>query len=222
MVMSGYSLAQAMLMLVPEAWEKSTTMDPDRRAFYAYHAPMMEAWDGPAAIVFTDGVQIGATLDRNGLRPARYVLTDDDTVVLASEVGVLPIPESRIRRKWRVEPGKMLLIDTGRGRIIEDDEIKNQLALAKPYREWVDRLNLRLADLAAPPRPSPTKPSAPSASGSCNASSASPRRTSTSFSCRWPEREWSPWAAWATTSRSRSSRRSPSRSPNTSSSSLLR
>ena len=148
MVMSGYSLAQAMLMLVPEAWEKSTTMDPDRRAFYAYHAPMMEAWDGPAAIVFTDGVQIGATLDRNGLRPARYVLTDDDTVVLASEVGVLPIPESRIRRKWRVEPGKMLLIDTGRGRIIEDDEIKNQLALAKPYREWVDRLNLRLADLA--------------------------------------------------------------------------
>ena len=96
------------------------------------------AWDGPAAIVFTDGVQIGATLDRNGLRPARYVLTDDDTVVLASEVGVLPIPESRIRRKWRVEPGKMLLIDTGRGRIIEDDEIKNQLALAKPYREWVD------------------------------------------------------------------------------------
>ena len=148
MVMSGYSLAQAMLMLVPEAWEKSTTMDPDRRAFYAYHAPMMEAWDGPAAIVFTDGVQIGATLDRNGLRLARYVLTDDDTVVLASEVGVLPIPESRIRRKWRVEPGKMLLIDTGRGRIIEDDEIKNQLALAKPYREWVDRLNLRLADLA--------------------------------------------------------------------------
>lgn len=148
MVMSGYSLAQAMLMLVPEAWEKSTTMDPDRRAFYAYHAPMMEAWDGPAAIVFTDGVQIGATLDRNGLRPARYVLTDDDTVVLASEVGILPIPESRIRRKWRVEPGKMLLIDTGRGRIIEDDEIKNQLALAKPYREWVDRLNLRLADLA--------------------------------------------------------------------------
>ena len=147
LVMAGYSLPQAMMMLVPEAWEKSLTMDPDRQAFYAYHAPMMEAWDGPAALVFTNGVQIGAMLDRNGLRPARYVVTDDDTVVLASEVGVLPIPESRIRRKWRIEPGKMLLIDTVQGRIIGDDEIKNQVALDKPYREWVERLNLRLADL---------------------------------------------------------------------------
>ena len=147
LVMAGYSLPQAMMMLVPEAWEKSSTMDPDRQAFYAYHAPMMEAWDGPAALVFTNGAQIGAMLDRNGLRPARYIVTDDDTVVLASEVGVLPIPESRIRRKWRIEPGKMLLIDTVQGRIIGDDEIKNQVALDKPYREWVERLNLRLADL---------------------------------------------------------------------------
>ena len=99
-------------------------MDADRQAFYAYHAPMMEAWDGPAAIVFTNGVQIGATLDRNGLRPARYILTDDDQIILASEVGVLPIPEGRIRRKWRVEPGKMLLIDTVQGRIIDDAELK--------------------------------------------------------------------------------------------------
>lgn len=147
LVMAGYSLPQAMMMLVPEAWEKADTMDADRQAFYAYHAPMMEAWDGPAALVFTNGVQVGAMLDRNGLRPARYIETDDDTVVLASEVGVLPIPESRIRRKWRIEPGKMLLIDTVQGRIISDEEIKNQVALDKPYREWVERLNLRLADL---------------------------------------------------------------------------
>ena len=150
LVMSGFSLAQAMLMLIPEPWEKSTTMDPDKRAFYAYHAPMMEAWDGPAAIVFTDGVQVGAILDRNGLRPARYALTDDDTLVLASEAGVLPIPNSRLRRKWRVAPGKMILVDTSRGRIIEDEEIKSQLALAKPYRDWVSRLSLKLSDLAQP------------------------------------------------------------------------
>lgn len=147
LVMAGYSLSQAMAMLVPEAWEKATEMDPDRQAFYAYYAPMMEAWDGPAAIVFTDGVQIGATLDRNGLRPARFLLTDDDQVILASEAGTVPVPEARIRKKWRIEPGKMLLIDTVQGRIIEDSEIKNQIALAKPYREWVERLNLRLADL---------------------------------------------------------------------------
>lgn len=147
LVMAGYSLPQAMMMLVPEAWEKSATMDADRQAFYAYYAPMMEAWDGPAALVFANGVQIGAMLDRNGLRPARYIETDDDTVVLASEAGVVPIPESRIRRKWRLEPGKMLLIDTVQGRIVSDEEIKNQVALDKPYREWVERLNLRLADL---------------------------------------------------------------------------
>ncbi len=147
LVMAGYPLSQAMAMLVPEAWEKSTVMDPDRQAFYAYYAPMMEAWDGPAAIVFTDGVQIGATLDRNGLRPARFLLTDDDQVILASEAGTVPVPEARIRKKWRIEPGKMLLIDTVQGRIIEDSEIKNQIALTKPYREWVERLNLRLADL---------------------------------------------------------------------------
>lgn len=147
LVMAGYSLPQAMMMLVPEAWERANTMDADRQAFYAYHAPMMEAWDGPAAIVFTNGVQIGATLDRNGLRPARYIVTDDDTVVLASEVGVLPIAESRIRKKWRIEPGKMLLIDTVQGRIIDDVEVKNQVSLAKPYREWVERLNMRLSEL---------------------------------------------------------------------------
>ncbi len=107
----GYSLAHAMMMLIPEAWAGNPLMDPQRRAFYEYHAALMEPWDGPAAIAFTDGRQIGATLDRNGLRPARYVITDDDRVILASEAGVLPVPEEQIRHKWRLQPGKMLLID---------------------------------------------------------------------------------------------------------------
>src|SRR6266853_1902658 len=119
----GYSLAHAMMMLIPEAWS-DPLMDPERRAFYEYHAALMEPWDGPAAIAFTDGRQIGATLDRNGLRPARYIVTDDDHVVMASEAGVLPVPEERISRKWRLQPGKMLLIDLEEGRIIDDDEIK--------------------------------------------------------------------------------------------------
>ncbi len=124
-------------------------MDENRRAFYEYHAAMMEPWDGPAAIAFTDGRQIGATLDRNGLRPARYLITDDDLVVLASEAGVLPIPESRIVKKWRLQPGRMFLIDTEAGRIIEDAELKNALANAKPYREWISRIRIKLDALEA-------------------------------------------------------------------------
>ena len=108
---------------------------------------MMEPWDGPAAIAFTDGVRIGATLDRNGLRPARYIVTDDDMVVMASEVGVLPIPESRIVKKWRLQPGKMFLIDTEQGRIIDDAELKQQLASGKPYKEWIKRIRIKLDDL---------------------------------------------------------------------------
>ncbi len=144
LVMGGYSLAHAMMMMIPEAWEQHTLMDENRRAFYEYHAAMMEPWDGPAAIAFTDGRQIGATLDRNGLRPARYLITDDDLVVMASEAGVLPIPESRIVKKWRLQPGKMFLIDTEAGRIIDDTELKNALANAKPYREWISRIRVKL------------------------------------------------------------------------------
>ena len=147
LTMSGYPLAHAMMMMIPEAWEQHTLMDESRRAFYEYHAAMMEPWDGPAAIAFTDGVRIGATLDRNGLRPARYIVTDDDMVVMASEVGVLPIPESRITKKWRLQPGKMFLIDTEQGRIIDDAELKQQLASSKPYREWVKRIRIKLDDL---------------------------------------------------------------------------
>jgi glutamate synthase (NADPH/NADH) large chain len=147
LTMAGYPLAHAMMMMIPEAWEQHTLMDESRRAFYEYHAAMMEPWDGPAAIAFTDGVRIGATLDRNGLRPARYIVTDDDVVIMASEVGVLPVPESRIVKKWRLQPGKMFLIDTEQQRIIDDAELKQQLAASKPYKEWIKRIRIKLADL---------------------------------------------------------------------------
>ena len=147
LVMSGYSVAHAVMMMIPEAWEGHTLMDPSRRAFYEYHAAMMEPWDGPAAIAFTDGRQIGATLDRNGLRPARYIVTDDDLVIMASEAGVLPIPEERIVKKWRLQPGKMFLVDLEKGRIIDDKELKDTLASARPYSEWMERIRIRLDDV---------------------------------------------------------------------------
>ncbi|MCA3017826.1 MAG: glutamate synthase subunit alpha [Rhodocyclaceae bacterium] len=156
LVMGGYSLAHAMMMMIPEAWSGHKLMDEDRKAFYEYHATLMEAWDGPAAMAFTDGRQIGATLDRNGLRPARYILTDDDMVVLASEAGVLDIPEEKIVKKWRLQPGKMFLVDIERGKVIDDNELKRELATAKPYREWVRQARIRLDDL---PEPAPAVPS---------------------------------------------------------------
>ncbi|HXR55433.1 MAG TPA: glutamate synthase-related protein [Casimicrobiaceae bacterium] len=156
LLMGGYSLPHAMMLMIPEAWAGNALMDDDRRAFYEYHAALMEPWDGPAAMAFTNGRQIGATLDRNGLRPARFVVTDDDYVVMASEVGVLDIPESKIVKKWRLQPGKMLLVDLDAGRIVDDDELKRTLATAKPYREWIERYRLRLEEM---PEPAPTTPS---------------------------------------------------------------
>jgi glutamate synthase (NADPH/NADH) large chain len=150
LVMSGYSLAHAMMMMIPEAWESHALMDPNRRAFYEYHAAMMEPWDGPASIAFTDGRLIGATLDRNGLRPSRYIVTDDDLVIMGSESGCLPIPEERIVKKWRLQPGKMFLVDLEKGRIIDDKELKETLASAKPYREWVERISVKLDELPPP------------------------------------------------------------------------
>ena len=135
LVQGGYSLAHAMMMLIPEAWAGNPLMDEQRRSFYEYHASMMEPWDGPAAVAFTDGRQIGATLDRNGLRPARYLVTDDGLVVMASEAGVLPIPEEKIVTKWRLQPGRMLLVDLEQGRIVSDEEIKEQLCGLHPYRQ---------------------------------------------------------------------------------------
>ncbi|HIM26267.1 MAG TPA: glutamate synthase subunit alpha, partial [Rhodospirillales bacterium] len=147
LVAGGYSLAHAMMIMIPEAWDGHPLMDAERRAFYEYHAALMEPWDGPAAIAFTDGRQIGATLDRNGLRPARYVITDDDIVVLGSEVGVLPVPEERIVKKWRLQPGKMLLIDLEKQCIVDDDELKADLARAEPYQSWLDETQIHLEDL---------------------------------------------------------------------------
>ncbi|WIX82967.1 glutamate synthase large subunit [Amycolatopsis carbonis] len=145
--LGGRSLPHSVLMMIPEAWENHQEMDPARRAFYEFHSTLMEPWDGPALVAFTDGAQIGAVLDRNGLRPGRYWVTDDGLVVLASEVGVLELDQSTIVRKGRLEPGRMFLVDTVEGRIIEDEEIKGQLATAHPYDEWVDNGLLRLEEL---------------------------------------------------------------------------
>ncbi len=155
LVAGGYSLAHAMMLLIPEAWAGNPLMDEKRRAFYEYHAALMEPWDGPAAVAFTDGRQIGATLDRNGLRPARYLVTDDDYVLMASEMGVLSIPEHKIVKKWRLQPGKMLLIDTEQGRIIDDAEIKAQLSERFPYQDWLDKTQILLKDLPQAIAPMP-------------------------------------------------------------------
>ncbi|MEE8633821.1 MAG: glutamate synthase central domain-containing protein, partial [Methyloceanibacter sp.] len=151
LVQGGYSLAHAAMMLIPEAWAGNPLMDAKRRAFYEYHACLMEPWDGPAAMAFTDGRQIGATLDRNGLRPARYFVTDDDLVVMASETGVLPFPEDKIIEKWRLQPGKMLLIDLEKGSITSDAEIKAELAAANPYQQWLDRTQIHVHELPGKP-----------------------------------------------------------------------
>ena len=156
LVMGGYSPAHAMMLMIPEAWAGNPSMDDQRRAFYEYHAALMEPWDGPAAMAFTDGKQIGATLDRNGLRPARYIVTDDDFIVMSSESGVLDIPEQKIVKKWRLQPGKMLLVDLEQGRIVDDEELKNTLSTAKPYREWIDRCRISVENL---PEPAPATPS---------------------------------------------------------------
>ena len=147
LVQGGYSLAHAMMMMIPEAWAGNPLMDEERRAFYEYNAALMEPWDGPAAIAFTNGRQIGATLDRNGLRPARYLLTSDDRIVMASEMGVLPIPEKDIVKKWRLQPGKMLLVDLDEGRLIPDEELKATLARSHPYKEWLERTQIVLEEL---------------------------------------------------------------------------
>ncbi len=155
LTLGGYSMSHAMMMLIPEAWSGNPLMDQKRRAFYEYHAALMEPWDGPAAVAFTDGRQIGATLDRNGLRPARYIITNDDRVIMASEMGVLPVPEEKIVKKWRLQPGKMFLIDLQEGRIIDDAEIKEQIATSQPYQDWLDASQISLKSLPAGVGPMP-------------------------------------------------------------------
>ncbi len=150
LVMAGRSLPHAMMMLIPEPWVGNPQMDLDRRGFYEYHAAVMEPWDGPAAVCFTDGKLVGATLDRNGLRPCRYQVTKDDLVVLASEAGVLPTEPENIRTKGRLQPGRMFLVDTGQGRIIDDEEIKTEITKRKPYRQWLTQHRVSLDELPEP------------------------------------------------------------------------
>ena len=147
LVQGGYDLPHAVMMLIPEAWAGNPQMDEERRAFYEYNAALMEPWDGPAAIAFTDGRRIGATLDRNGLRPARYLVTKDGRILMASEMGVLPIDEKDIVTKWRLQPGKMLLVDLVKGRLVPDEEIKAKFAKLHPYKEWLDRTQVQLEKL---------------------------------------------------------------------------
>ncbi len=151
LVMAGRSLPHAMLMMIPEAWQAHESMDPARKAFYEYHSSLMEPWDGPASMVFTDGIQIGAVLDRNGLRPSRYYVTKDDLVIMASEVGVLDIEPERILLKERLHPGRMFLVDTAQGRIVDDDEIKRQVAEEHPYGEWLQEHLVDIEDLPRAP-----------------------------------------------------------------------
>ncbi len=147
LVMTGRSLPHAIMMMIPEPWTKHESMSAEKRAFYEYHACLMEPWDGPAAIAFTDGRQVGAVLDRNGLRPARFYVTNDDLVILASEVGVLELAPERIQQKGRLQPGRMLLIDTVEGRIVTDEEIKHRIAAEQPYRAWLDENLVRLSEM---------------------------------------------------------------------------
>jgi glutamate synthase (ferredoxin) len=151
LLMCGRSLPHAVMMMIPEAWDGHESMSEQKKAFYEYHACLMEPWDGPASIAFSDGQVIGAVLDRNGLRPSRYYVTDDDVVVMASEVGVLDIPPAKVKKKGRLEPGKMFLIDMAQGRIIDDTELKKDIATANPYGEWLDAHLLRLSELPEAP-----------------------------------------------------------------------
>ncbi|HYG70274.1 MAG TPA: glutamate synthase central domain-containing protein, partial [Anaeromyxobacteraceae bacterium] len=151
LTLAGRELPHAMMMMVPEPWSRDETMSPERKAFYEFHSCLLEPWDGPASIAFTDGVRVGAVLDRNGLRPSRYYVTKDDLVVMASEVGVLDLPPDRILYKGRLQPGRMFLVDTAEKRIVADEELKERIARAKPYREWLDANLVRLEDLPPPP-----------------------------------------------------------------------
>src|SRR4029077_16584197 len=153
LVLSGRSLAHAMMMMIPEPWQNHESMTDEKKAFYEYHSCLMEPWDGPASIAFTDGIQMGAVLDRNGLRPSRYYVTKDGLVVMASEVGVLDIPPDNILSKGRLHPGRMFLVDTEAGRIVDDEELKQQIATEHPYGQWLSDNVVRLEQLPSPPLP---------------------------------------------------------------------
>jgi len=189
--LSGRSLPHSVLMMIPEAWENHAEMDPARRAFYEFHSTLMEAWDGPASVTFTDGTVVGAVLDRNGLRPGRFWVTDDGFVVLASEAGVLDIEPSKVVRKGRLQPGRIFLVDTAQGRIVEDDEIKAELAAEHPYGEWLHAGLIRFEEL--PRRELRAKSELGAGQGATHA------KSSRSSCRRWPGTALSRSARWAPT-----------------------
>ena len=190
--MNGMPLALAMMVIIPEPWKHNTFMSEDKKDFYHYYATMMEPWDGPAAILFSDGEMLGATLDRNGLRPSRYYITDDNRLILASEVGVLDIAPEHIVKKARLEPGRILLVDTREKRIISDEECKSYYAGRSPYGEWLDRNLLHLNTLAIPNRKIPV-----------HTQDVRDRHTrmSKTRSCPWRKTAWNPRSPWGTTLR---------------------
>jgi glutamate synthase (NADPH/NADH) large chain len=150
LTLTGRSLPHVMMMLIPEAWDGNEAMDPIKKAFYEFHASFMEPWDGPASISFTDGKIIGATLDRNGLRPSRYCITHDDRVIMASETGALPVEPELIKEKGRLQPGKMFVVDLEQGRIISDEEVKQSICSQKPYTDWLNKYKIKLTELPEP------------------------------------------------------------------------
>ena len=208
LVLTGRSLPQAMSMLIPEPWAGHESMPDDKKAYYEYQACLMEPWDGPASMAFTDGTVIGAVLDRNGLRPSRYCVTKSGLVVMASEAGVLKFPSHEIVSKGRLRPGRMFLVDTAQGRIIADDEIKHGLAARHPYRQWLDDNQVNLNDLPEPARQVEQwkRPRGRAAGKAATHVRLHAGRFAASSCCRWLSTVKKPSARWGTTRRWPSSR----------------
>jgi glutamate synthase (ferredoxin) len=209
MTLSGRSLPHAMMMMIPEPWTGHESMSEEKKAFYEYHACLMEPWDGPASIAFTDGTMMGAVLDRNGLRPSRYTVTKDDLVIMASEAGVLPIEPENVAYKGRLEPGRMFLVNMDEGRIVSDEEIKQEIATAQPYREWLDQISGGAGRSAGPgsgdargyrdqgnPPPHPRTHAPGTSSPSAKKPSATPSKNSACCSSPWPKTAWKPSVPW--------------------------
>ena len=220
LLMTGRTLQRSIMMMIPEAWQNDPQMTPEKRAFYEYHSCLLEPWDGPASIAFTDGRYIGAVLDRNGLRPSRYYVTTDDLVIMASEVGVLPIAPERVVHKGRLQPGRMFLVDFELGRIVDDDELKAEFCGKRPYGQWVAEQKIELAEL--PPPPGAPRLRRPARCSSACRRTATRSRPWASCCARSSRSSAIRWARWATTRRSRSSPISRACSTTTSSSSSRR
>ena len=220
LLMTGRTLQRSIMMMIPEAWQNDPQMTPEKRAFYEYHSCLLEPWDGPASIAFTDGRYIGAVLDRNGLRPSRYYLTTDDLVIMASEVGVLPIAPERVLHKGRLQPGRMFLVDFELGRIVADDELKAEFCGKRPYGQWLAEQKIELDEL--PRHPAAARLRGPRAAAAPAGARLHGRDACRSCCARSSRSSATRWARWATTRRSRSSPISRACSTTTSSSSSRR